>query len=178
MSSTEPRSGLVGASVVLVRVGPEHVEALVRIVDEPSVARWWTDSATSFRAGLADPDPDETGFAILTATGRQVIGFIQATEELEPGYRHAAIDLFLATDQQGHGVGPVAIRLVARWLIEERGHHRITIDPAAANERAIRAYEKVGFRRVGVLRQYERGRDGSWHDGLLMDLLAAELSPG
>jgi aminoglycoside 6'-N-acetyltransferase len=28
---------------------------------------------------------------------------------------------------------------------------------------------------VGVMRQYERGADGSWHDGLLMDLLAAEL---
>ena len=30
---------------------------------------------------------------------------------------------------------------------------------AAANHRAIRCYEKVGFRRVGVLRQYERGPD-------------------
>ena len=84
----------------------------------------------------------------------------------------------MATDHQGRGVGPEAIRLAARWLIDERGHHRITIDPAAANARAIRAYEKVGFRRVGVLREYERGPDGTWRDGLLMDLLAAELSPG
>ena len=36
---------------------------------------------------------------------------------------------------------------LTRYLIEERGHHRLTIDPAAANERAIRAYEKAGFRR-------------------------------
>jgi L-amino acid N-acyltransferase YncA len=42
-------------------------------------------------------------------------------------------------------------------------------------EAAIRAYEKVGFRRVGVMRSYERGPDGSWHDNLLMDLLAGEL---
>ena len=49
-------------------------------------------------------------------------------------------------------------------------------DPAAANHRAIRCYEKVGFRRVGVLRQYERGPDGRFHDGLLMDLLRPELS--
>jgi aminoglycoside 6'-N-acetyltransferase len=62
-----------------------------------------------------------------------------------------------------------------RHLIDERGHHRITIDPAAANTAAIRAYEKVGFRRVGVMRSYERdaGGDG-WHDGLLMELLAGE----
>ncbi len=173
-----PPARLVGRSVVLVPVGPEHREPLVRIVEEPLVARWWTDTASRFRAGLLDPDAGETGFAILGAADREVIGFIQATEELEPGYRHAGIDLFVASDHQGRGVGPEAIRLVARWLIDERGHHRITIDPAAANARAIRAYGKVGFRQVGVLRQYERGRDDTWHDGLLMDLLAPELSPG
>jgi aminoglycoside 6'-N-acetyltransferase len=64
---------------------------------------------------------------------------------------------------------------VASYLFEDRGHHRLTIDPSAANERAIRAYEVVGFRAVGRMRQYERGRDGTWHDGLLMDLLVGEL---
>jgi aminoglycoside 6'-N-acetyltransferase len=54
--------------------------------------------------------------------------------------------------------------------VDERGHHRITIDPAAANAAAIRAYEKAGFRTVGVLRSYERDPDGTgWHDGLLME---------
>ena len=66
--------------------------------------------------------------------------------------------------------------LLARFLCEEHGHHRLTIDPAAANHRAIRCYEKVGFRRVGVLRGYERGPDGGFHDGLLMDLLRPELA--
>jgi aminoglycoside 6'-N-acetyltransferase len=41
---------------------------------------------------------------------------------------------------------------------------------------AIRCYSKVGFRPVGILRRSERGPDGSWHDGLLMDLLAEELA--
>jgi len=58
-----------------------------------------------------------------------------------------------------------------------RGHHRLTIDPAADNLAAIRAYEKVGFRTVGVMREYWRAPDGTWHDGLLMDLPAAELGP-
>ena len=69
---------------------------------------------------------------------------------------------------------PEAIAVLVRHLIEERGHHRLTIDPAAANERAIRCYEAVGFERVGIMRQYERGDDGSWHDGLLLELLADE----
>jgi aminoglycoside 6'-N-acetyltransferase len=75
----------------------------------------------------------------------------------------------------GTGPGTEALRLPARHLVEERGHHRLTIDPAVANTRAIRAYEKVGFRPVGVMRQYERGPDGTWHDSLLMDMLASEL---
>src|SRR6185295_11085520 len=41
---------------------------------------------------------------------------------------------------------------------------------------AITGYRKVGFRPVGVMRQYERGPEGEWHDGLLMDLLAGELT--
>jgi aminoglycoside 6'-N-acetyltransferase len=52
-----------------------------------------------------------------------------------------------------------------------RGHHRFTIDPAAENARAIRAYASAGFEPVGVLRSYWRGPDGRWRDGLLMDLV-------
>jgi len=67
------------------------------------------------------------------------------------------------------------VRRIARLLIDERGHHRITIDPAADNAAAIRAYEKAGFKPVGVMRQYERDTGGEgWHDGLLMELLADE----
>ena len=50
------------------------------------------------------------------------------------------------------------------------------IDPAAENERAIRCYEKAGFRRVGVMREHWRDGDGVWRDGVLLDLLAAELT--
>jgi aminoglycoside 6'-N-acetyltransferase len=95
--------------------------------------------------------------------------------EPEPMYRHARIDIFVGHQYQDRGAGTEAVGLLARFLFEQRGHHRITIDPAAANRRAIRCYEKVGFRAVGVMRQYERGGDGHFHDGLLMDLLRSEL---
>ena len=104
-----------------------------------------------------------------------VVGYIQAAEENEPEFRHAGIDLFLRTDLTGRGLGPDAIRTLAAHLIDERGHHRLTIDPAADNHRAIAAYEKVGFRPVGRLRRYQRMPDGRWIDGLLMELLAEEL---
>jgi len=85
------------------------------------------------------------------------------------------MDLFLTTKSQNQGVGREALRLLARHLFEERGHHRLVIDPAASNARAIRAYEAVGFKPVGIMRMYERGPDGTFHDGLLMDLLTEDL---
>jgi aminoglycoside 6'-N-acetyltransferase len=76
-------------------------------------------------------------------------------------------------------LGTDSVRTLARHIIVDHGHHRVVIDPAADNAAAIRCYSKVGFRPVGVMRRYERGPDGSWHDGLLMDLLADELTePG
>jgi hypothetical protein len=53
----------------------------------------------------------------------------------------------------------------------------LTIDiPARPTSKAIRCYQKVGFRPVGVMRRYERSADGRFHDGLLMDLIRDELS--
>ena len=73
------------------------------------------------------------------------------------------------------GLGADTVRTLARWLFEARGHHRVTIDPAIVNERAIRAYERVGFRRIGVmLAMPSAAADGNWHDGLL-DLLPEDL---
>ena len=112
----------------------------------------------------------------MIETNDEAIGLIQYYEENDPNFRHAGIDLAVATAWQNQGYGTEALRLVARYLIDERGHHRLTIDPAVANERAVRAYERVGFRPVGVMRQYALNLDGVWEDGLLMDLLASELA--
>ena len=99
-------------------------------------------------------------------------GLIQFSEETEPRYRHATIDLFVDPALHGRGVGTEALKLLVARLTAELGHHRLTIDPALANVAAIRCYEKAGFRRVGVIRASERDVDGpDWHDGLLMELV-------
>jgi aminoglycoside 6'-N-acetyltransferase len=163
---------LRGPRVTLRPLVADDRDRLRAILGEESVGRWW-GSEPPDEAAASLLEPGEAAFAI--EVDGTVAGSIQFSEEDEPDYRHAGIDIFLSEAYQGRGLGPEAIRLLARHLIEERGHHRLTIDPAAANERAIRAYERVGFRRVGAMRRYERGRDGTWHDGLLMDMLAGEL---
>jgi aminoglycoside 6'-N-acetyltransferase len=138
---------------------------LLRILRTPEVARWWDAPDEGFP--LTD-DPGATRLVI--EVDGAVGGMIQFSEELEPKYRHASVDLFLAPDLHGRGLGTEAVRAVVRHLIDERGHHRITIDPAAENAAAIRAYEKAGFTRVGIMRRYERDvGGGGWHDGLLME---------
>lgn len=166
---------LDGERVRLRPIEPDDRLRLRDILAEPSVARWWTPGSLDHLVDeWLDADEDTTVLAI-EVEGR-VVGSLQWYEEPGDDYRFASIDLFLDTAHQDQGLGPEAIRTVARHLFDERGHHRLTIDPAAANGRAIRAYERVGFRRVGVMRSYERGADGSWHDNLLLDLLVGELT--
>jgi len=162
---------LEGSRVVL-RTGNEADLARLRAISsEPEVARWW--------GGLTDEEirdefvGSETGYVV--EVDGEVIGAIQYSEEDEPMYRHAGIDIFLSAASRGRGYGTEAVRVLARYLLFERDHHRLTIDPAAANAAAMRAYEKVGFRTVGIMRSYERGPDGTWRDGLLMDLLREEF---
>lgn len=143
--------------------------ALLRIHATAEVERWWDAPDEAFPWD----EPEATRLTI--EVDGAVAGMIQFWEESEPRYRHAGIDLFLDPALHGRGLGSEAVRRVVRHLMDERGHHRITIDPAVANVAAIRAYEKAGFRAVGVMRRCERdvGGDG-WHDCLLMELLAGE----
>jgi aminoglycoside 6'-N-acetyltransferase len=164
---------LRGKRVVLRPLRHDDVERLVEIGAEPEVAGWWPGITAAELVAKAEGRDDATGFAV-EEDGR-VIGLIQYYEESDPEYRHAGIDIFLTQPRQGRGLGRDAVRTLALHLVRDRGHHRLVIDPAADNERAIRCYEAVGFKRVGVLRRYWRAPDGIWRDGVLLDLLAEDL---
>jgi aminoglycoside 6'-N-acetyltransferase len=162
-----------------VRVRPltaDDVPTVAAIQAQPGVASRWGEPDEAELRAKAEGTDECTAFVI--ELDGEVVGLIQYHEEDDPMYRHAGIDLFLSEDVHGQGLGTDAVRTMARHLVDDRGHHRLTIDPAADNAAAIRAYEKVGFRPVGVMREYERLPGGEWHDGLLMDLLADELTEG
>ena len=166
---------LPGSLVTLRPITVGDVPELVRIRSTPEVyARWGggEDLTATVTENLSAVDYHTL---VVVHDGR-VVGAIQWGEEDDPEYRHANIDIFLDPAVHGRGLGTDAVRTLARHLITEHGHHRLVIDPAADNTAAIRSYGKVGFRPVGIMRRYERAPDGTWHDGLLMDLLAEELT--
>ena len=174
MLEPAPIEALAGALVRLRLATRDDISALVRIRATPEVyARWrgGDDLVASVEEDF--DDPDLTGYVI--ELDEQIVGLIQWEAEETPDYRHASLDIFVDPAVYGRGVGTDAVRTLARHLLRDHGHHRLVIDPAADNAAAIRAYTKVGFRPVGIMRRYERASDGTWHDALLMDLLADEF---
>jgi aminoglycoside 6'-N-acetyltransferase len=165
---------LQGARVTLRPPAPADVPELARIRTTEQVHRWWRGGA-DMTAAVADDlaQPDVETFVIEHEN--QIVGAIQWQAETEPDYLHASIDIYVDPAVHSRGLGSDAVRTLARHLIADLGHHRLVIDPSADNIAAIRCYTKVGFKPVGVMRRYERGADATWHDGLLMDLLADEL---
>ncbi|MEU8541058.1 GNAT family protein [Streptomyces sp. NPDC048717] len=165
---------LHGALVTLRPSVREDVPALAAIRATPEVWQWWQggdDLAADVSATLDDP----AVHCLTVEYEERIVGQIQWHADESTEYRHAGMDVFLDPAVHGKGVGTDTVRTLAAHLVDDHGHHRLTIDPAAGNTAAIRCYAKVGFRPVGVMRQYEREANGTWHDGLLMDLLADEL---
>jgi aminoglycoside 6'-N-acetyltransferase len=160
-------------AMIMRPLAPGDEAELRRILLTEEVARWWGPP----EEGFPWDEPQSTRLTIVVDGA--VAGLVQFWEQEEPRYRHAGIDLFLDPALHGRGLGSEAVRRVVHILFDERRHHRITIDPALGNAAAIRAYQRVGFSAVGVLRSYERDNDGrGWHDGLLMELLAGEQRDG
>lgn len=168
---------LHGDQVTVRTATPADIPELVRIRSTAAVLGRWPIADEGLEVELAADVAGEDGVEFLAIElAGAVVGAIQWADEDDPMYRHAGIDIYLDPAVHGRGVGTDAVRTVARHLVHELGHHRLVIDPAVDNEPAIRCYTKVGFKPVGVLREYERGPDGVWHDCLLMDLVAAELT--
>lgn len=169
--STVLRAG----TVVLRPLIEEDIGDLVAILARAGVREWWSPLKDTEHTieGLRN---DEDGGAFAIEVDGSLVGWLGYNEQNDPDHRHASLDIFLAPEYQDQRLGRTALRLAADWLLDERGHHRLTIDPACDNARAICAYEAVGFRPVGTMRRYERRDDGHWHDNLLMDMLREELS--
>ncbi len=169
----------------LVRLAAQDPEA-----DSVVVARWSLDSeylrlldsdparpqtAKEWQADVAKHLERENVFAfnIRTLDGDRLIGFASLwVGNWASGEAGVGIGIGEAADR-GRGYGTDAMRLVLRYAFAELNLARVSLEAFAHNTRAIRSYEKAGFRLEGVQREWAR-RDGRRWDVVYMGILAAD----
>jgi aminoglycoside 6'-N-acetyltransferase len=154
---------------------PRDVDAepLIAILTEPEVSRWWVGyTADRIRTEILD-----SGNALVIEVDGECAGAIFLYPNGDPEYLHVVLHLFLGARWYRKRFGAEAIAIVIAHCATI-GHHRFTLDPNVSNAPAIRSYERLGFRRVGVLREYQLRPDGSLEDGLLMDLVLSDFPAG
>ncbi len=87
--------------------------------------------------------------------------------------RHAELAIVLCPDSVNQGLGEEAVRLLTGFAFRQLNLNRVYLKVRVDNLRAVRCYEKCGFRREGTLRSHAFA-DGRYRDVLLMGLLAEE----
>ncbi|WLD94615.1 GNAT family N-acetyltransferase [Alkalihalobacillus sp. AL-G] len=93
-------------------------------------------------------------------------------KEDQPQY---GIDLFIGElEYWNQGIGTKTIKVIIKFLFEEQEVQDIYIDPLTWNARAIRCYEKCGFKKVKVLPKREL-HDGEYKDNQIMKLSKDEF---
>ena len=134
---------LQGDHVRLRLLAEEDLPRLLEILLQPGVAEWWPGYEMARLRADTFGSPDTTSLAI-ELDGR-IVGLVIYAEETDPYYKSAGIDITLDNEHLGQGLGSDTLRTLARHLFEERGHHRLTIGPALATERAIGGVQEGGF---------------------------------
>jgi len=135
-----------GRLTTLRRADAGDVDRLVAWHADPDVSRYW-DGETFTRAEMERRVARADVEAWIVEEAGDPVGYLQVHPE--------GLDMFLIPNARGRGLGPDAARAIARHLVEDRGWTRVTVDPYAWNEGAVRAWERAGF--VEVSRHEARG---------------------
>lgn len=125
-----------GRVTALRPAGAEDVDRLVAWHTDPEVARYWDDE-TFTRAQVEERLARADVEAWIVEEEGEPVGYLQVDPH--------RLDMFLVPAARGRGLGPDAARAMARHLVEERARARITVDPYAWNEGAVRAWQRAGF---------------------------------
>lgn len=116
---------------------------------------------------------DQRVFAIVTLDKNQIIGNC-GLHQMDWKNRRAVFGIFIGDKSYwGKGYGTDATRTILQYAFEQLGLNRVELWVYDFNLRAIRAYEKSGFRREGVRRQ-GLYRNGAFHDEIMMGILREE----
>jgi RimJ/RimL family protein N-acetyltransferase len=141
--------------------------------------RWWGDPAplpslTEIERDVAGrfADTESALYLIVETKGGEAVGRLDVMN-IDARNRSAEIGLYVGeTAIHGQGLGTDALMSACRYLFEQRGLHRVGLSVMTGNVRAIAIYERLGFRREGMLRAH------LWVDGMSVDELVMSLLPG
>jgi RimJ/RimL family protein N-acetyltransferase len=164
--------------------------ALMRPEDVPALARWNQDLDFTARIGTpgeahtlemrqefyqkhSRPRQDNVEFAVILLTNGRLVGF----GGLSDISRALTATLFVGigeSDLCGKGLGTEATRLICEYGFFFRNLHSIKVEVNGYNRRAIRVYERLGFKPAGRLRGVIM-LNGRRYDQIIMDLVRAEF---
>jgi RimJ/RimL family protein N-acetyltransferase len=122
--------------------------------------------------GSRNDQADRLDLAVVDKATDQCVGEA-VLNQWDPGNESCNFRIFIGPRGRGRGLGTEATRLIVGYGFERLHLHRISLEVYAFNPRARRAYEKVGFRTEGVLRETLR-YNGEWIDATVMSILAPE----
>ncbi|MGZ4109205.1 MAG: GNAT family N-acetyltransferase [Actinomycetota bacterium] len=115
----------------------------------------------------------EIRFVIDRLEDRRTMGTC-GLHDIDPATRRAELGIWLGRPYWGAGYGTDAVRTLCRYGFRFLNLQRIGLDLIATNERARRAYEKVGFTPEGTRRRFEFA-GGTHVDSVMMGLLVEDF---
>ena len=135
-------------------VAEDDFAMLAAWMTEPHVAEWWTDGPEASLAEIREAMNDISTEPLIVELGGRPIAYLQSYDphlEDDHPYRDQpfgtlGVDLSIGPPELvGIGHGSALLAQFVEELFRE-GTPRVVIDPDPANRRAVRAYEKAGFR--------------------------------
>lgn len=165
---------LVGPLVTLRAPRQSDREPLVAILDEPEVSLWWVGYTPERVQSEFIDAPDVT--RIIEVEG-QTAGAMFVLRGDDPEYPTTVMHIFIGTRFRGRRIGEEALALAIRAEFAD-GISRVTLDPNINNEGVIRSYERLGFKRIGVLRDYQVRPGGTLEDAVFLDLTRSDFPGG
>ena len=152
------------------------VDFLVELYNDENVRPVLAAGGSYDRDGVTakvEQDPDAGAVLVVDLDGRAAGAMAWTLENRRSGIVHIS-GLAVHHAFRGRRLADAAARLFQRYLLHDRGFHRIELEVYAFNERAQRHAERSGFVREGVKRQAYRRGDG-WVDSVLYALVAEDL---
>lgn len=156
----------------LIAEASQDPETRRRMSDEPLTRDRLRDSVSrteeQWLTGRGAP------FVIADSASDRPLGLLNLQFSEDEEFAGLAVSVF--PQARGQGFASKALRLGAIWAIRELGLRRVFAEAAADNLASIRAIEKAGFRREGLLRAHCKTR-GQRHDCVMFSIVPADVDP-